>query len=118
MSQNQGYLLTAALYAAFAAAFALGKDRVVCRLIAGFNDFPPEKQAEYDTEAIAADYRNMMLELTAVFIVCGLLARWTSHPLLCTLAAFGIMLVLVLRGFHLDPYEAFRKYRKDNSVQP
>ena len=118
---NQGYmwinLLTAALFAVFAFIFAYGKDRAVCRLIAGFNDFSPQKQAEYDTRAMALDYRNLMLKLTAVFLIAAVLVRITDHPLLITLAAYVILLILVFRDFHLDPYKAFEPYRKENSVR-
>ena len=108
LAQSLILAFTGLLFLVFAIIFAVKKEKA-CRLIGGFNFLTEEQQAQYDRPRIARDYRNLFFTLAAVMFLGALAAPWLHYWALG--GAFGLMLVLIFRGWRPYADEAFAKYK-------
>lgn len=92
--------------------FALGKEKAA-DWISGFHSMPKEERAKYDRARMALDTRNDLLLWGGIMLIGAVGARWISG--LVALVAYGVWLVLFLRGVHLDMDKAFGKYKLEET---
>ena len=116
MTDNVCFALTAGglalLFLAFWAVFVVRKEKA-CRLIAGFNSLPENRQAQYDRAAIARDYRRLFAAWTVgAFLCAALCLLWGWIPFA---AGMALLLLSVVPQMHLWAENAFQKYKLESS---
>lgn len=100
-------LILAMVFGITAFIFFLLKDKGVM-LISGFNILPPKEQELYDKARLCKDQRNDLLLWAFIMGVGAILSIFSQY---CAIFAFGIWLMLFLKGVHFDPGKAFEEYK-------
>lgn len=98
------------IFLLWALIFALLQEKAAI-LISGFLSLPPQQRQHYDRAAMSRDQRNAFFIWAGIFgagaLLCYVVSSW------CVIVAVIVWLIVFFRNVHMDPYQAFQKYRRD-----